>query len=558
MFCFSLVFSDLNSAQASVNPGYKTYVFGPLTQVTDFTAFQNQLTTLKNNGVTGISSDMWWGLFEPTTKNTFDWSYYLQYARAVKAAGLQWVPIFSFHQCGGNVGDSCNIPLPSWVSSQATDDQLWYRDEYGDNTDHEYLSLWSGVDVGLYDAAMQSFKTTFNTSEFAGLFDSIHIGLGPSGELRYPSYHTGWTYPQRGRLQAYSAPAEADFQSAMQTKYSNSLSSLNTAWGTSLTAWTQISPPTDHDNFFTGGTTGNYGHDFLNWYQGALLNHMTAVMAKAHTDLDTMGVPLGAKIAGVHWLYTSPTLPHAAEYCAGYYNYDTIVQNFANTSTHSNADLDFTALEKVDENQVVNGSYEYSGARSLVIQVANDAKAHAVKIYGENALAIVNNTSLYDNVAQMLFNYGGENPSAGKIGFAGFFLLRLANIVNSDGSAVVNGSVNELASFADKIALKPIAFTFTVNNAPAVTSGRAVYLVGDRNELGIWDPYYYPTKMTQVSGTNNWTVTIYLGLSRTYNFKFIEKTGDGGSSTNIVWEGGSNHNYTTWNGTNSYNANWQN
>lgn len=542
-----------NEANASVNSGYNAYVFGPLTQVTDWTSFGKQLTTLKNNGVRGISSDMWWGVFEPT-QNTYDWSYYVKFAQAVQSAGLKWVPIFSFHQCGGNPGDTCNIPLPSWVSNLASADTLWFKDEYGDNSDHEYLSFWSGVDINQYDAAMKSFAATFNNSQYAGLIDSIHIGMGPAGELRYPSYAVGWTYPQRGRLESYSGPAEADFQNSMQTKY-GTLSALNSAWGTSLTSWSQISPPTNHDAFF-GTTYNTYSQDFLNWYQGVLIKHYSNVMAKAHTDLDALGVSLGAKIAGVHWQYSNPSAPHEAEYCAGYYNYSAIVQKFADTTDHINANLVFTALEKTDENSYINGMYEYSGARSLVIQIANLTKQYNVPIFGENALAIIDNNSLYANVAQMLFNYGGAN---GQPSFAGFTLLRINNIVNSDGSAVVDSDGNnELSNFVNYIVLKPVAFTFEVNNAPAVTSGRAVYLVGDRAEIGLWDSYNYAIPMTQISGTNNWKVTIYLGLPRTYNFKFIEKTGTGGGSTNIVWEGGSNHNYTTWNGTNSYNANWVN
>ena len=31
----------------------------------------------------------------------------------------------SFHQCGGNVGDTCDIPLPAFVTSQG---DIWYKD----------------------------------------------------------------------------------------------------------------------------------------------------------------------------------------------------------------------------------------------------------------------------------------------------------------------------------------------------------------------------------------------------------------------------------------------
>lgn len=47
----------------------------------------------------------------------------------VQGAGLEYHPVMSFHQCGGNVGDACNIPLPSWVRSVGDSDAgIWYTD----------------------------------------------------------------------------------------------------------------------------------------------------------------------------------------------------------------------------------------------------------------------------------------------------------------------------------------------------------------------------------------------------------------------------------------------
>jgi beta-amylase len=538
---WSISFSafQIRSASATVNSDYEAYVMGPLYNITNWSSFQNQLVTLKNNGVTAITTDVWWGYFERNANNSFDWSYYTTYANTVRNAGIKWVPILSFHQCGGNVGDDCRgygsngaIPVPGWLSGLSSEDQLWFRDEYNDNSNREYLSFWSGVDINQYDEAMQSFATAF--SSYTDIIDSIHVGLGPAGELRYPSYQTGFTYPGRGRLQSYSNVAQQDFRNAMQTKY-GTLAGLNAAWGTSLSNWSQISSPTDHDNFFINGRNTPYGQDYLNWYQGVMLKHMGDIIAKAHLRLDGLGKPLGGKIAGVHWQYFNPTMPHAAEYGAGYYNYDTIVQKFKDTNT----ELTFTCLEMTD-----NNSYpEYSAARTLVINVANLSKAKGVKVFGENALAIAGDVSKYQNSAQMLFNYG----------FSGFTLLRLANIVNGSGGAVINNGINELDAFRDLIALRPISITFTINNV-ATVAGDEVYVVGDRRELGMWDPYYYATKMNRISGTNNWTVSVYLGLNRSYNFKMVKKNGN-----TIIWEGGANKNYYTWlPGPNSSVTNWQN
>ena len=36
--------------------------------------------------------------------------------------------VTSFHQCGGNVGDTCDIPLPDFVTGQS---DIWYKDRPG-------------------------------------------------------------------------------------------------------------------------------------------------------------------------------------------------------------------------------------------------------------------------------------------------------------------------------------------------------------------------------------------------------------------------------------------
>lgn len=87
--------------------------------------------------------DVWWGLVE-TSSEEYDWDAYLELAGYIKAAGLTWQPVMSFHSCGGNVGDDCDIPLPDWVTSVgATNPDIYYTDQ-DYSPDDEYLSL--GVD----------------------------------------------------------------------------------------------------------------------------------------------------------------------------------------------------------------------------------------------------------------------------------------------------------------------------------------------------------------------------------------------------------------------------
>ena len=45
----------------------------------------------------------------------YDWSGYRQLFELIKSMGLKIQAVLSFHACGGNVGDSAQIPLPRWV-----------------------------------------------------------------------------------------------------------------------------------------------------------------------------------------------------------------------------------------------------------------------------------------------------------------------------------------------------------------------------------------------------------------------------------------------------------
>lgn len=536
-FTLILVFSTClyaASAQGTTTSGvpsnYKVSVMLNLPDVTDFSSFDKQLTTLKNNGVKVIEVDMWWNHFEPNSRGQFDWNYYQNVFTHIKNAGLLIEPIFSFHQCGGNVGDNCNFPVPSWVWNLGTQDQMQYKSEDG-YYDNEAVAPWFTEANSLYDEAFKSFAS--NMTAFQGSFYKIFIGMGPAGELRYPSYNAndGWSYPGRGKLQAYSGAAETSFQNAMKTKY-GTISAINSAWGTNLSSFSQVMPPSNGDNFFSsGGYQLTYGNDFLSWYQSVLTDHLKSVMSYAHTDLDSYGVSLGAKVPGIHWQYNNPTAPHEAEDTAGLYNYSTLVSAFKSANT----DFAFTDLEMSD-----SGVYpDYSMPQALVEKVASLCNQDGVPHSGENALAISNDQSKYNNAAQMTFNYG----------FDGFALLRLNNVVNSDGSPT-----SELSPFTQTLALTPQRVTITISGANT-SYGQNVYIVGDREEFGGWNTNY-AVPATYI-GNGVWQATFNLGANHSYQFKAFKEDGSG----NITWENGSNH---TWSvpyssgGTASYSLNWQN
>ncbi|CEL63323.1 glucoamylase [Rhizoctonia solani AG-1 IB] len=84
-----------------------------------------------------------------------------------------------------------------------------------------------------------------------------------------------------------------------------------------------------------------------------------------------------------------------------------------------------------------------------------------------------------------------------------------------------------------------------------VSDFQNAFVVGQLAELGVWDP----AKAVQLQGTSpNWSVTLQLPISSTFEFKFIRKNADG----SIWWESDPNLRYSTpANGTLVINETWR-
>ncbi len=424
-----------DSKAAGLEPHQVNYVgvMAPLTQIQNWDAFASRLKTLKENGVDSLTTDVWWGAFEAQGNNQFEWSYYKKYAQVVAESGLKWVPILSFHQCGGNIGDDCDIPLPRWVWSLASPGEMYYKDERGAGNREYVAPFYEGI-YSQYAEAMTSFAENFK--EYYGIITKIYISMGPSGELRYPSYvgTGGWTYPHRGYLNAYSGAAIRSFQEFTREKYGN-IGSVNVSWGLILKDFSDINPPRDGDRFFQNGRNTPYGKDFLNWYQGVLEKHMEKMIGLAHQNISpkfSNGIPFGVKIAGVHWQYSNPSTPHAAENAAGFYDYESLLQKIKNAG----AEVTFTCLE-MDDSQKWSSSY--SAPKTLVNLISSIANRIGLPISGENALAISNDNRRYDEIADVLNRYNYES----------FTLLRINGIVDEQGRPT-----QEMWPFKDKIIRK--------------------------------------------------------------------------------------------------------
>lgn len=421
--------------------------------------FTRDLRYFKNLGVEAVTTDVWWGLTE-LVDDEFDFGYYRAIAGEVTRAGLKWIPILSFHQCGGNVGDECDVPIPSWLGAKyqreaeeqgmSVDDLLFYRSETG-GLNREAISVWgSAFAEEEFRSFMFAFQEAF--SDYANHIPEVNISLGPAGELRFPSYNAvdGWSYPERGFFQASSEIAIRNFRESMLDIYGN-LDGIQKTWGYELDSMGQILPPSSDElgDLFIGGKSpdNRFLMDFLTWYQSSLLQHGSRLLDAATDVFHDVSSPfilakIGAKIPGIHWRIGSVDASEnivmdgdrAAELTSGLISarslarrdssrgYREILALFKNADTASRTRggagivLHFTALEMNNQHTV---SEEKSLAKELVGWVAEEASRQSLEIKGENALSgNLFQLSAWENLEQNLQAYS----------YSGITLLRMIKI----------------------------------------------------------------------------------------------------------------------------------
>lgn len=296
----------------------------------------------------------------------------------------------SFHECGGNVGDDVHIPLPQWVAEigQGNPD-IFFMDREG-RSNSECLT-W-GVDkervlrgrtaVEVYFDYMRSFRVEFDEFFVDGVISEIEIGLGPCGELRYPSYPAkhDWKYPGIGEFQCYDQYLMKNLKKAAETRG-------HSFWGKGPeNAGSYNSRPHETRFFCDGGDYDSYyGRFFLNWYSQVLVDHGDRVLALANLAFE--GTSIAAKLSGIHWWYK--TASHAAELTAGFYNpcnrdgYAPIASMF---KKHEAA-LNFTCVELRTLDQHEDFPEALADPEGLVWQVLNAAWDVNIPVASENALS---------------------------------------------------------------------------------------------------------------------------------------------------------------------------
>ncbi|KAH0794246.1 putative beta-amylase [Histomonas meleagridis] len=368
---------------ASVISGCDVYVMSPLAMfdsnqnLLDSSKYEYWFSQLQSANVKGVMIDVWWGICEQAQKS-YKFTGYRTVFDMLKNKGLKIIPVMSFHRCGGNVGDSCNIPIPDFVFQGSI--QPYFVDLFG-NKDSEYISFaYDDIEVNgrtplqMYHDFMTAFKNEFIDLINDGTIVEIEVGAGPCGELRYPSYQLDkWTYSGCGAYQCYDP--------MMKTKFKQAAANAgHPEWD---------SPPTDTGDYNVrpGGSTYwndgwniEYGKFFNKWYSNLLIEHGANILKDAR-EIFGSSMRLSCKISGIHWQYT--TSCHCAELTAGYYNiwdydgYQTIINMFK----QYNVEVCFTCLEMTGEDYSSG-----SNPPALVSQILKDTNNAGLKFEGENAL----------------------------------------------------------------------------------------------------------------------------------------------------------------------------
>ncbi|KAK9087749.1 hypothetical protein Syun_030143 [Stephania yunnanensis] len=423
------------AAAAEETGGVPVFVMMPLDTVTAEhgvrrrKAMAASLQALKSAGVEGVMIDVWWGLVEGESPGVYNWGGYSEMMEMAGKVGLKVQAVMSFHQCGGNVGDSCNIPLPKWVLEEMhKDPDLAYTDQWG-RRNFEYVSL--GCDtlpvlkgrtpVQCYADFMRAFRDQFKHL-LGGTIVEIQVGMGPAGELRYPSYPEQdgtWNFPGIGAFQCYDKYMLSSLKAAAEAAGKPEWGSTGPTDAGHYNNWPEDTQFFRHEN---GGWSSPYGEFFLEWYSQMLLNHGERILLSAESSFQNTGVKISVKIAGIHWHYG--TRSHAPELTAGYYNtrtndgYLPIAQILA----RHGAIFNFTCIEMRDHEQPQDAQ---CAPEKLVRQIATATMETGTPLAGENALPRYDETAHEQIFNSSLQRIDGGSGRQGEKQMCAFTYLRM-------------------------------------------------------------------------------------------------------------------------------------
>lgn len=305
-------------------PVYTMLATGVITnfcQLLDPEGVRQELRLLKSLHVDGVIVECWWGIVEAWTPQKYEWSGYRELFTVIQEFQLKLQVVMAFHEFEGNDSGGVMISLPQWVLEIGKENpDIFFTDREG-RRNTECLS-W-GIDkervlkgrtgIEVYFDFMRSFRTEFDDFFMEGLISAVEVGLGASGELKYPSFskRMGWRYPGIGEFQCYDKYLQQSLRKAAKVRG-------HSFWARGPDNAGQYISRLHETGFFCerGDYDSYYGRFFLHWYAQSLIDHADNVLSLASLAFEDTRIVV--KIPAVYWWYK--TTSHAAELTAGYYN----------------------------------------------------------------------------------------------------------------------------------------------------------------------------------------------------------------------------------------------
>ncbi|KAF8387922.1 hypothetical protein HHK36_026584 [Tetracentron sinense] len=356
------------------------------------------LKALKLLGVEGVEFPVWWGIAEKGAMGKYEWSSYLALAEMVQKAGLKLRVSLCFHG-----SRETKIPLPQWVSRIGEVQPSIFFTDRSEQHYKECLSfavddlpvLNGKTPMQVYQEFSESFKSSFSSFMGSTITD-ISVGLGPDGELRYPSYRQASSQILGvGEFQCYDKHMLSLLQQHAQA-------AGNPKWGLS---GPHDAPGYDQspnsNNFFKehgGSWETSYGDFFLSWYSNQLISHSDRLLSLASTTFSDSSMTISGKVPIMHSWYK--TRSHASELTAGFYNtvnrdgYDTVAEMFARHS----CTMILPGMDLSDEYQP-QGSL--SSPELLLAQIKTACRKHGVQVSGENS-SVFGAPGVFDQIKKHL------------------------------------------------------------------------------------------------------------------------------------------------------------
>lgn len=202
------------------------------------------------------------------------------------------------------------------------------------------------------------------------------MGLGPDGELRYPSHEKLSDINGAGEFQCYD-------QNMLHILKEHAEASGNPMWGLGgpHDAPTYGQSPTG--GFFADGGSWEspYGDFFLSWYSDMLVAHGDRLLSMAATTFGPR-VSVYGEIPLMHSWYR--TRSHPSELTAGFYNtanrdgYELVAKMFAKNSCK----MICPGMDLSDANQP---NEILSSPELLLAQIKATCRKHGVNISGQNS-----------------------------------------------------------------------------------------------------------------------------------------------------------------------------